>query len=46
MQINFNSRDPVYVQVVRHFKRQIAMAFSGARRANPVQAGTGQYAQN
>lgn len=27
MQINFNSRDPVYVQVVRHFKRQIAMGF-------------------
>ena len=24
MKINFNKRDPVYVQVVRHFKQQIA----------------------
>lgn len=24
MKINFNKRDPVYVQVVRHFKEQIA----------------------
>lgn len=27
MEIKFNNRDPVYVQVVRHFKRQIAMGF-------------------
>lgn len=27
MEIKFNSRDPVYVQVVQHFKRQIAMGF-------------------
>ncbi|SHH10545.1 GntR family transcriptional regulator [Virgibacillus chiguensis] len=25
MKINFNRREPVYVQVVRHFKQQIAM---------------------
>jgi GntR family transcriptional regulator len=25
MEIKFNNRDPVYVQVVRHFKQQIAM---------------------
>ncbi|GAA0445061.1 MAG: GntR family transcriptional regulator [Bacillota bacterium] len=24
MKVNFNNRDPVYVQVVRHFKEQIA----------------------
>lgn len=25
MQINFNTRDPVYIQVIRHFKEQIAI---------------------
>ena len=27
MTINFNNRDPVYVQVIRHLKEQIAKGF-------------------
>lgn len=27
MNVNFNNRDPVYVQVIRHFKEQIAKGY-------------------
>ncbi|WP_277673458.1 GntR family transcriptional regulator [Piscibacillus halophilus] len=35
MNIQFNNRDPVYVQVVRHFKNQIAKGFLQPGQAIP-----------
>ncbi|MGP4072934.1 GntR family transcriptional regulator [Piscibacillus sp. B03] len=35
MNIQFNNRDPVYVQVVRHFKNQIAKGFLEPGQAIP-----------
>ncbi|TFB25104.1 GntR family transcriptional regulator [Filobacillus milosensis] len=35
MKIKFNNRDPVYVQVIRHFKNQIAKGFLEPGQAIP-----------
>ncbi|KYC92274.1 GntR family transcriptional regulator [Heyndrickxia sporothermodurans] len=35
MKINFNNRDPVYVQVIRYFKEQIAIGNLGAGQEIP-----------